>query len=135
MFTKEFDSYVCQGDSITCEVDGFTITARVMHDNDYQLGDDDMHNIDQEVTGCNEEQQVKLLAAREAWFNDEWFYCGIVLKVEKNGITLEDYAGSLWGMEANYPDSKNSHLLEAANEMLLEALEAGKKALEGLLTT
>lgn len=135
MFTDKFNSYVCTGDSIACSVDGFTVTARVQHDNDYQIDDDDMHNIDQEVTGCNEEQQEKLLAARKAWFNDEWFYCGIVLKVEKNGITLEDYAGSLWGMEANYPDSNNSHLFEAANEMLPEALEAGKKAIQGLLTT
>lgn len=28
-FTQKFGSYVTPGDSITCEVDGFTVTARV----------------------------------------------------------------------------------------------------------
>ena len=27
MFTQEFDSYVCDGDGITCVVDGFTAMA------------------------------------------------------------------------------------------------------------
>lgn len=34
-FTKHFDKYVCDGDSITCEKDGFTITARVERDEDH----------------------------------------------------------------------------------------------------
>jgi len=31
-FIQKFDDYVCLGDSITCTVDGFTITARIAHD-------------------------------------------------------------------------------------------------------
>lgn len=34
MFTQMFDRYVCDGESITCEVDGFTIRAIVCDDND-----------------------------------------------------------------------------------------------------
>jgi hypothetical protein len=34
MFTTNFDSYVTAGDSITCDVDGFTLTATVHHDDD-----------------------------------------------------------------------------------------------------
>lgn len=34
MFVKGFDNYVCDGDKITCEVDGFTITARIVNDDD-----------------------------------------------------------------------------------------------------
>ena len=32
MFTKGFDSYVCDGDTIKCTVDGFDITATIHHD-------------------------------------------------------------------------------------------------------
>jgi len=31
-FSQKFDSFVCESDSITCEVDGYTITARIAHD-------------------------------------------------------------------------------------------------------
>ena len=34
MFTKKFDKYACIGDTITCEEDGFTVTARIEHDSD-----------------------------------------------------------------------------------------------------
>ena len=60
-FTQKFDDYVCIGDTLTCEVDGYTITA---------------------------------------------------------------HTASLWGIEANYPDSDNAYLSEVANELLPEALEA-----------
>ena len=123
MFTVNFDSYICPGDSITCEVAGFTITARIESDSDYGIDDDDCHNIDQKVTGCSDEQQKTLLANRQAWFDDEWWYGGIVLKVEKNGITFGDYLYSVWGFEINYPGSDNKFLLDAANEMLPTSLE------------
>jgi hypothetical protein len=32
MFTKGFDKYACIGDTITCEKDGFTVTARIEED-------------------------------------------------------------------------------------------------------
>lgn len=31
-FTEEFGDYVCDGDKITCQKDGFTVTATVEHD-------------------------------------------------------------------------------------------------------
>lgn len=34
MFAKGFDPYVCVGEVITCEVDGFTVTARIHADDD-----------------------------------------------------------------------------------------------------
>lgn len=34
MFTKSFGRYAGDGDSITCEVDGFTVTARIYNDDD-----------------------------------------------------------------------------------------------------
>ena len=133
MFTQSFDSYVCGGDAITCDVDGFTITARVERDVDYRIDDDDCHNTDQSVTGCDDEQFARLLECRKAWFNDEWFYCGIVLTVSRNGIEIDDHAASLWGIEANYPDSDNSYLRDVANELLSEALDAARVTLADTL--
>lgn len=136
MFTKGFDDYVCEGDTISCTVEGFDITAQIVRDDDYNIDDDDGHNPDPKVTGCNPRQQKKILAARKAWQNDEWFYCGVSLSVSRAGIELAEHAASLWGIECNYPSRRkhpNTHLTEVANELLPEALEAGHKALDTLL--
>ena len=132
MFTEQFDNFVCFGDSISCEVDGLMVTARIEHDIDYHIDDDDCHNTDQSVTGCNDEQFAKLLDARKAWLNDEWHYCSVVLSVAKNGIDLDHYAASLHGIDVNYPGSNNAHLNEIAAELLPEAIEAGKSTLKQL---
>jgi hypothetical protein len=131
-FIEKFDSYVCENDSITIDREGFTISARIERDTDYGIDDDDCHNEDQSVTGCNDEQFKKLLSARAAWLNDEWFYCGVVLSVKKGNVILDNHAASLWGIECNYPDSDNRHLTEVANELLQEAVETGKQVLKTL---
>lgn len=134
MFKQKFNKYVCDGDTITTEAEGFEIIARIERDDDYHIDDDDSHNIDTNVTGCNPYQQKKLLAARKAWKNDEWFYCGVVLSVSKNGVMLDDHAASLWAIEANYPSGRNpnKYLTDVANELLPEAIEAGKAILTKL---
>jgi hypothetical protein len=63
-----------------------------------------------------------------AWRKDESFYCGIVLSVALEGVTLDAHAASLWGIEANYPDDDNSYLAEVAQELLPGALDAGRAA-------
>ena len=68
----------------------------------------------------------------EAWRKDEWFYCGIVLSVSREDVVLDSHAASLWGIEANYPDSDNSYLNTVANELLPEALDAGRAAIQRL---
>ena len=130
MFTQKFDTYVCLGDTITCEAEGFTFTARIEHDPDYHIDDDDTHNTDQSVTGCDETQQKKLIEAREAWHNNDWFYCGIVISVSRNGVELNDHAASFWNMECNHPGSDNAYLSECANELIDDAIEAAREALE-----
>lgn len=128
MFTEKFGNYVCEGDTITATKNGLTYTAKIKRDETYGIDDDDSHNIDQKVTGCNSRQQKKLLAARKAWFNDEWFFCGIVISVYTElGVLLDDHAASLWGMEANYPTGKknpNSYLTDTANDLFNEAEES-----------
>jgi len=122
-FEKGFDKFVYDGDTIGTKIDGITYEARIVFDQDSHIDDDDSHNIDQSVTGCNDEQQAKLLAARKAWSKDEWFYCGIVISAEKTGIVIGKHLESLWSIEANYPGSDNSYLLEVANELLPEAIK------------
>ena len=40
-------------------------------------------------------------------------------------IIVDSTQASLWGVEANYPDSDNAYLTEVAQELLPEALDAG----------
>lgn len=140
MFTQKFDSYVCIGDSITCTVDGYTVTARIAHDETPDAPDErqdgfwpSLYKDDAGFIGAGNgwrdrfdkaQQQAERIMA--AWKNDEWFYCGVILSVAVEGITLDRFAASLWGIEANYPDSDNAYLTEVANELLAEALETAK---------
>lgn len=121
-FKEKFEKFVCEGDTLEIEIEGIEYCAKIHRDNDYRIDDDDCHNPDTEVTGCNPQQQSKLLEARKAWFADEWFYCGIVISARFKGHQFENHAASLWAIEANYPDTDNSYLTEVANELLNEAI-------------
>ena len=127
-YASKFDRYVCLGDTIEAQVDGYTFTATIEHDHDAHIDDDDIHNIDQTVTGCDDEQQERLLAARKAWQNNEWFFCRIVIGVSRNGIPLDDCAASLWGIEANHPESDNAYLTEVANDLIDDARHGAETA-------
>ena len=132
-FKKGFDEYVCEGDTITTEHEGITYTASLVRDEGYGIDDDDIHNVDQSVTGCNDEQQEKLLFARTKWFAGEWFYCGVVISASKDDVTIDEHAASLWAIEANYPGDDNKYLLEVANELLDEAIEQATESLARMI--
>jgi len=68
-----------------------------------------------------------------AWCNNEWCYVGVVLSVSKNGITLDDCAASLWGIESTSNDNEMDYFTDIADELLGEAVKAGKAALETLV--
>jgi hypothetical protein len=137
-FTKGFGRFVCFGDSIECEAEGFTVRARIEHDAQRGIDDDDCHPAEysEEIFGTetveSRAQFEQALAARNAWLADEWHYCGVVLSVERNGVMLDQHAASLWGVECNYPVGDNSYLLEVANELLPEALDGAREVLEKL---
>lgn len=121
-FTKSFDQIVCEGDKISCKVGDIVFSARIAHDYFHIIDDDDMHNTDQNVTGCNGETQEEILAVRQAFSRGEWFYCGIVISaLHPETGTFWDHLDSVWGIEANHPNGDNSFLTEAANEMLEDA--------------
>jgi len=139
-FTEKFGSFVCLGDSLTCEVDGVTVTARIVHDDTPDAPDERQDGFWPSlypneagfiVAGNGwrdrfDAAQAKAEAVMTAWKNDEWFYCGVILSAAIDGLELTDQAASLWGIEANYPDSDNAYLSEVVNELLPEAIEAAK---------
>ena len=92
-FTQKFDDYVCIGDSITCTVDSFTVTARITHDETPDAPDarqdgfwPSLYKDDAGFIGSGNgfrdrfaKAQAKAEAVMAAWKNDEWYYCGCLL--------------------------------------------------------
>lgn len=117
----QFDRYVCIGDSVTWQCEGFDITARIEFDDSSRPEDSE----------CYTPRQIA------AWRRDEWFFCGVVLSVELNGVELSDHAASLWGLDCNFPSRKknpNYYLSEVCAELESEAIAAAKVAREKMLT-
>lgn len=140
VFCERFDSYACHGDTIATEFDGFTFTARLEHDSDRSIDDDDCHpaEFSAEVFGDTEDGRAcfaRALEARNAWLRDEWHYVGVVLSVSRAGVVLDDHAASLWGVDCNYPrecGGNNGYLTVVAQELLPEALKAARDRLATL---
>jgi len=143
--STKFDSYVCEGDTITAQMDGFTVTARVVRDDNPDAPDDRQDGFwpslrPQDAGYIGEGKTEADLAAAgrqsrrimQAWRDNEWFYCGIVLSVSRAGITMDNHAASLWSIEANYPDSDNTYLTEIASELLPEVIDVARSALAKL---
>ena len=148
-FRERFDRYVCEGDSIACEVDGFRVIARIVRDDCPDAPDQrqdgfwpSLYINDPGFIGPGNNFRERLAKAQteaeavmDAWRKDEWFYCGIVLAIECEGVELDGNAASLWGIEANYPGSDNAYLSEVAGELLPDALAAGRAALTRLMAS
>ncbi|KJS27194.1 MAG: hypothetical protein VR75_04115 [Hyphomonadaceae bacterium BRH_c29] len=49
-------------------------------------------------------------------------------------IIVDSTQASLWGIETNYPGTDNSYLTEVANELLPEAIAAGRETLTRLVS-
>jgi hypothetical protein len=145
-FTERFGSFVCAGDTITCEVDGFTVMAAIVLDDCPDAPDKRQEGFwpslyinDPGFIGPGPNHRERLAKAKtaadaimEAWRKGDWFYCGIVLSVSLEGIELARRAASLWGVEANYPGSDNAYLTEVADGLLSEALNTACEAAERL---
>ena len=142
-FSERFATFVCAGDAITCEADGFTIVAAIVLDDCSDAPDQRQNGFWPSLykdapgfigpgNGFRErfaKAQAEAEAIMEGWRKGDWFYCGIVLSVALEGVTLDSHAASLWGVEANYPGSDNAHLSEVANDLLPEALDTARTVL------
>jgi hypothetical protein len=142
-FAQGFPSYVCPGDSITCEAGPFTVLAQVVPDDCLDAPDQRQDGFWPSLyidapgfigPGSNHRQrfaeaQAKAEAVMESWRKGGWFYCGIVLSVSLDGVVLASHAASRWGIEANYPGADNSYLTEVTNELLPEAVAIARETL------
>ncbi|RAN36574.1 hypothetical protein [Hyphomonas sp. GM-8P] len=145
-FTERFGSFVCPGDTITCEAGGFTIMAAIVLDDCPDAPDQRQDGFWPSLyindpgfigpgNGFRErfaKAQAEAETVMEGWRKGDWFYCGIVLSVALEGVTLDTHAASLWGVEANYPGSDNAYLTEVANDLLPEALDTARAVLARL---
>ena len=113
----QFDSYALEGDSITWSAEGFDITARLEYDTDCNPTQFDCYS------------PIKI----KQWKNNEWFFVGVVLSVEYNGVELDDHAASLWGVDCNYNRTSNKYLSEVARDMQDEAISVAREARETML--
>jgi len=146
MFTERFADFVLPGDVITCETCGFTVSARIIPDDcpdpPDQRQDGFWPSLYKDApgfigAGSNfREQFAKAQSHAEAimagWRRGDWFYCGVVLSVSLDGVELAPHAASLFGVEANYPETDNSYLTDVAANLLPEALAAAREVLARL---
>ena len=148
-FDSAFAAYSCNGDTISATIDGFDVIARLEWcDSSHEAPDKAdcgfWPSLDPKSDGYIGPKSKRTLARHmaharevlEAWRTDEWWRVGVVLSVSRNGIELEDHAAALWGIECNYPTrgrrNPNAYLTEAANDLLPEALETGRRLLASL---
>lgn len=106
-----FNSFVVVGDCVQWDHEGYSLTARVAYDDGTRIADFD----------CYSALKIK------QWENDEWFFCGIVISVEKNDVLLSDHAASLWGIDCNYNKTSNKYLSEVCAGLQCEAISIAKK--------
>lgn len=144
-FKINFNSFACEGDSISCNVNGFDVTARLYRDDDSTRPDKrsdgfwpslDPGNAGYIGNKSRAELDAELAKMRrilQAWKDDKWFYCGVDVTVKRHGVQLtRQYQHALWGIECNYPDTDKSYLTEVANELLQEALVDARDVLAKL---
>lgn len=117
-----FDSFACVGDSVSWvpshgNPGKLMLTARIECD-------EDTHPCDVE---CCSAQKIK------QWLDSEWQYVGIVISVSRNGITLDNHAASLWGIECNYNSKSNLYFAQVCKDLEQDALGMGHKAIQRLL--
>jgi hypothetical protein len=144
MFKTPFGQFLCDGDTIHCEVDGLRCEAwtEMDHDDYHTPPDERMDGFwpsrDPKAAGYVAPEnfdaaQAQAMRVMKAWREDEWDYCGVMVRVfyEHVGLTGH-YEHALWGVERNYPDSDNSYLLDVANDLLPEAVKAAKAKIRKL---
>lgn len=139
-FTKAFGKFVCEGDTLACDVDGMTATATVYRDDNSDAPDQRQDGFwpSRKKTDAGyvepakfDEEHAKATEVMRAWKADEWFYCGVAVTIEKADVQLvHKYGAALWGVECNYPGSDNSYLRDVANELLPEALDAARERIK-----
>ena len=144
-FKSEFGTFVCEGDSISCDVDGLHCVATLYRDDCCDAPDErddgfwpsldpnDAGWIGPKSKRTLARHAAKVQAVMDAWKRDEWHYFGVAVVIYKSEVQLTSkYGNALWGIAGNYPGADNSYLRCVANELLPEALDAARATLAKL---
>lgn len=99
-----FNKFACVGDTATFEAGPFKVIFELHYDEDSKPSDCD----------CYTQEQV------DAWRNDEWQFVGVQASLYVNGVCVEDWAASLWGIECGFSDEGDGYLNTVAGELLRE---------------
>lgn len=139
-----FDRYVCEGDTVTLEIDGFILSATIHRDDDTgspdtaqdgfwpSLDPNDPGYIGPKSKSTLARHTARAAEVLQAWRNDEWFWCGVAVTVSRNGIQLTgDFDHALWGIDCNYPERNkrhrpNEYLSQVASDYIGQALNDAK---------
>ena len=113
-FETQFKTYACEGDTISCHVDGFELVATVYRDDNTEdpteRSEGFWPSLDPASAGYIGPKSKATLARRtakaqrvlDAYHNDEWFYCGVAVTVSRNGVRLtKKFDNTLWDIECN----------------------------------
>jgi hypothetical protein len=115
-----------------CSIPCRGAVARIEYDHDTSPRDYDQPGWCFDTTSRKYGKQNRKIIA--AWEADEWFYCGIVVTVFREGVKLGE--AHLWGIEANFPFGKqktrHAYHLTVANELLDEALDGARETIRKL---
>lgn len=148
LYFGDRDGFVCEGDTITCELEGFTFIARVYRDDNNgppdKMQDGFWPSLDPKDAGYIGPKTKRQLATAKRhashvmaeWKAGNWWYCGIAVTAERAGVQLtEQYSNALWGVDCNYPKRgrKNKYLRDVANELLGECLQEANAKLDELI--
>ena len=127
---------------MSLEIDGFVATASIYRDDAADRPDERDEgfwpSLDPKSAGyigpksprTLRRHYAKAQAVMRAWENDEWFYCGVAVRVSRHGVQLlGEFEYALWGVECNYPGSDNAYLSEVADDLLQEALVGAREKL------
>ncbi len=112
----KFDSYICAGDNVSWEQDGFTLRAEVEYDEDTRPSDFDCYS------------KVKI----NQWHKNYWFFGCIHITATKRDIELSEVY--LSGVEINFNKKSNLELngLIFSHQLDQEVIELAREAIAAL---
>lgn len=131
---KAFDKYTFDGATRECEIEGFTLTAKIVRDDNSDAPDEMDEGFwpskDKNAAGYVlpenfDVQQAQAERAMDAWHKDKWLYVGVVVTASREDIELAHK--SLWGLDCN-----NSYLTEVANDLAVDAILAARAKIAAL---
>lgn len=138
----EFGRHSLDGDTVSVEHEEFILTATIHldcnNDRPDEMQDGFWPSLDPRNAGYIGPKSKSTLARRmkkaqeimAAWYNGDWFYVGVAVTVERNGIALTgEYNNAIWGIECNFPGSDNEYLTETANDLAHAALAEARNVI------